>query len=1818
MSESESESESERNAPTAEEVVNFHLSWYLRLYPRTLDLVGDYAGNERFIVEGDSLLRHCFEDSKIDLTAGARADGFQLLHAAYEVERFLESLVRRLCNFHIVFFDSNEILCIPPHGSPKSHRHFYLLARSVILRHLTSNLPKSHPDIEIHRFRSVHDPAFREYLESSGVYFAMCHDGATRTPPESRTRFDMFVKFMFRRMIRYFILSGFNVALINGLDVRDTKVMAMVVEGKRGRVSVSGDPPVGTQSLPLKTYPERYSGDLTERLDLVLRTLEKLLVATPDRVPLASAFLLHSILLGHIPLSARRLKEIKLVEESALDYRGFLADFALEASYYINHPNWSRQFDGRGSKCDVVDLVDGRLFKTVLFAIQGRVNAATLLPKEVLQEFDSLSAYMEARSGIRLHLTAKHDLGGKALVPEVERNPVSILAFSNAVFNRHLGSIQIEVDLRESVDPDDRSARIFREITHWHNSKRPIDKIEASKIHDAFAKKRLLKANQRYMGEMLKYAASLTNASGKILERQIITFQKDIRPSSSSVNANAKKPDAPSDIKKGRPGGKKPTSGARELAQASINIKRDVLVEKAFSSWSIMRETLDKIAGPEARYQRTKTYSQDLPTDKQKILNAEITLYNLQHLLEIWAGFCRADKREDGYKIAALIWDQIQRLWGLDHGLTKTVVTHALEVSHLLGIPADSEILTTAADRPLTFPFKTPPASSYSLSVGLSPREFQLLHCGPYMDRNMDSRSDPRVPFKPDGWQCTVLDELDANHSVFVVAPTSAGKTFISFYAMEKVLRGGDDGVLVYVAPTKALVNQIAAEIEARFSKAYKHGGKSVWAIHTRDYRVNNSTGCQVLVTLPAILQIMLLAPSNARSWAPRVRRIIFDEIHSIGQAEDGVIWEQLLLLAPCPIIALSATVGNPEQFNDWLTSTQRSSKFKLTMIQHQHRYSDLRKFMYNPPKQFTFTGLGKKSMLGAVGLDGVPGFQFFHPVASLINKSRGIPADLALEPRDCLILWRAMAKHQTTEYPVPPSLDPKVSCPPTIAKVDIIAWEKELKKLLSSWMLDSNSPFDKVLHDLLTPLETGGEEPPSSTNAEATKIIDSDDLCTTSLPLITNLHERGALPAILFNYDRSQCESIAQSILGDLERAEASWKKTSPRWKSLLEGYEKWKSARRKEPSRAAAKSKKKSNKDADVDGERVSKVDMERESGERERSQYETFDPEAPYEEFSFADMSKVEGSEMKVYFDKLKWRGVVPWLFAALTRGIGVHHAGMNRKYRQTLVSYFQTGSKMGADLICRVEILFRKGYLRVVIATGTLALGINMPCKTVVFSGDSVYLTALNFRQGAGRAGRRGFDILGNVVFHGIPLDKACRLLSSRLPDLNGHFPMTTTLVLRLFALLHESKESEYSRRVVNSLLSQPRLYLGGESFKDQVLHHVRFSIEYLRRQRLLGSRGEPINFTSCVTHLFFTENSSFAFHALLKAGYFHDLCANIEEKPQLVLRQLMLVMSHLFGRRPCRQSDREFVEEIVRKSPSVVFLPPLPEKAAKVLHQHNKETLETFTTYVKTFAKQHLKSDDRTLPLTGLKLGGSTPAEALDPLPATTARSHFVALSGHSDTFTSIADLCSSTRSGIFLEKSVIPQLDIQSDTPLNAYLYDYFMHGAVQPLETANGIRRGDIWFLLNDFSLVLATIVTSLTNFMKLDRMDDDAVMADIAGQGDEMEEVADEKAEEAAEGSADKLSSSKLPIRSKSPEPVRKIQQKKKEAVPDTWEGEEDIIADKEETAAAAADEESWGDSSEKSDVPPTTEDGLLNVLQAFKRLKGEFDEKFRAMWA
>lgn len=241
--------------------------------------------------------------------------------------------------------------------------------------------------------------------------------------------------------------------------------------------------------------------------------------------------------------------------------------------------------------------------------------------------------------------------------------------------------------------------------------------------------------------------------------------------------------------------------------------------DKVFAAWNTVMKGLDAIADDQDRYLKTTIYLNNLDTAKSLYLEAEVGTYILQSLLNWWATCCKAEKKIDGYHVVALIWSTVRSICTSVSSITKDIVQNVTKVCTLIGITsALTPLAPSGADRKLSFTFKYP-IMTQTLRIDVTPVELQLDYGGPYMDRMLDAKPDPRVfGFTPDGWQRDVLDQLDANRSVFVVAPTSAGKTFISFYAMEQVLRADNDGVLVYVAPTKALVNQIAAEVQGMWT----------------------------------------------------------------------------------------------------------------------------------------------------------------------------------------------------------------------------------------------------------------------------------------------------------------------------------------------------------------------------------------------------------------------------------------------------------------------------------------------------------------------------------------------------------------------------------------------------------------------------------------------------------------------------------------------------------------------------------------------------------------------------------------------------------------------------------------------------------------------------------------------------------------------------------------------------------------------------------------------------------------------------------------
>ena len=134
-----------------------------------------------------------------------------------------------------------------------------------------------------------------------------------------------------------------------------------------------------------------------------------------------------------------------------------------------------------------------------------------------------------------------------------------------------------------------------------------------------------------------------------------------------------------------------------------------------------------------------------------------------------------------------------------------------------------------------------------------------------------------------------------------------------------------------------------------------------------------------------------------------------------------------------------------------------------------------------------------------------------------------------------------------------------------------------------------------------------------------------------------------------------------------------------------------------------------------------------------------------------------------------------GYGPFL-AGLEAGVAAHHAGMIPPFKEA------------------VEACFTEGLVKMVFATETLAVGINMPARTVVieklskFTGDHhEFLTPGDYTQLTGRAGRRGIDERGFAVVLWspfVPFDQVSALASSRSYQLSSAFRPTYNMTANL--------------------------------------------------------------------------------------------------------------------------------------------------------------------------------------------------------------------------------------------------------------------------------------------------------------------------------------------------------------------------------------------------------------------------------------------------
>ncbi|KAJ4427879.1 hypothetical protein ANN_23886, partial [Periplaneta americana] len=1610
------------------------------LCPVFCDINNKFSNGALFFVDGDSLVLNIVADINYD-----SHNGGQLLHFIYTCERHLQLFTRMNGVFKVVFFNIwDKILADKP---------ALLLARSVLKAHLKFNM-----SCEVYEFDVMWDDDFRKLLESCKCTFLLTDLELLDVRFEAVPNDNNFLNMYFYVAIGY-CLMGLSLPLVdmNYLELKVSTLNALYFSPgpnvSREKLKKMWNVVIDAIQKQIETSPlegskvllpaKHVEGEIHVRRAVTIAAAAHLHCHAPESYKdWIRVFLLYSAVLEVLPLKFRGC--VPVHGKATKEYKQFL--FLLQQSMNSALQEIFREDKSHNFKT-LPDLWHGNLFVTVVDFISQQENLNEIrVGNQALSEYESMVKEVVRLSGksldthpivtSKLKCFRKRRTKSKVNVkvsPSLKnvKQLVPINCLLTKEFCRDILPEKNCFEEDEFIQGIITRNSDFEEKRHWHSGRRLTDECDRVRNTEKKAEnkkdaKRILRMRNNYAYYMTIYGSSI---EGRPLKSKTIVCD------SSSNKKNAKE--------------KKLGKKAKRIIEDNLKEKEKKKEESDKVFFSDFNKRYNELMG-KGNYERAlknmKNVEKRIKTTKiiQKVLMCKVEI-----LWHLWKTECRnvtkaSDRNPQYAKQTFQVIRHILKVFGTS-ALSRNEVEKLGQYLRQMGLQSIAEKWELPESSKINSQINT---ESFT-SIGMSSVDFQLLHLGEDLDRELAGEPDNRVEgFIPDKWQRKLFDSIDKRQSVLVVAPTSSGKTYASYYCMEKVLREGNDGVVVYVAPTKALVNQVAATIYARFKNKAMPAGKSVYGVFTRDYRTNDENS-QILVTVPECLELLLLSPRR-HDWAQRLQYIIFDEIHCLAGQAGGFSWECGLLLIRCPFLALSATIEEPEALHAWLQSMQNFKQeqdeihgsrksldcYKVNLVVYSDRHADLKKQVYCENGRF---------------ID-------IHPYAyvdqSLIIERQCVPQSISLSPREVHELYNAMKKGKPQDHRIA-ELDPEkffCSCEKGFISRNLVrSYEKELRELFASWALTNDSAFHFVRKQLISVL---------SPNKSITKESSIHD---HFIRFICSLKEENLLPAIVFTYNRDLiCSFFRKATMfymsADKER----------HTKTIKSGNHETEKKDNPENSKTNAAARNKFRTSLNVPQSKINQCNS--------------------IKNVRLSDRKVVEYVKRRLY--RIGYNR--PNIFTSGLRcGIGMHHGGMNAKERSA------------------VEMLFRMKMVNLVFATGTLALGIHMPCKTVAIVGDSPFLNPLEFQQMSGRAGRRGFDTAGNVVFMGLDESKMCTLMTGKLPKMIGNFPLTVTLVLRTLLMVSDitsrgTHKDEVTRQALSRALTMLNCCLVYQTFpelKAQMKHYFSFSTQLLMLQGLLDDEGKPQIMTGIVTHLHYHEPGNLAFVYLWKSGVLREICkkdegGRISKETQI---KLIVVLSYLFATQPLRRKEKR-----EKYQNSKVVLPPLPQEVKEVLEMYNNEVKYIFDNYFRNVAMQIAMEmhEDISLPLSGVKF---EPQETFCPATEgpmdlekyitdtcnqNTICSSFAALSGHSDDgLYSSSDTITNIRHEVFTDVKVVPLIEL--NRTYNGYAWDFYNHGLRDAIQNDNKLKQGFDFSLLQDFLLVIKVIRTSLEELQPVDADD-------------------------------------------------------------------------------------------------------------------------------
>ena len=1058
------------------------------------NLENEFNDAEEFLIDGDSLLLSAVNDENFNMIYGG-----QSLQLVYIIERKLKLFVQKGAKFSIVFLKlSNQVLwrkCVAVQ-----------LFREVLIYHLSSNLAYH----VLRDFEDLLDINFIQYFcDTKPFMVVLSYKGIQlfRSKLFGLNEKEMQgIEEFLKSQINHYLELGMHVSLIESVHLTKTGLFGnLIVAFQQSQPRTEDKPDSNTPKLKKHSnnkdtnkytptmsftgYPDIYTQSIAIQLKAGIEIFKCLQRQYPKiSKDLVKIYFAYIAIKEKIPLRHRSFgasSKVSLPENIFTIFQKSLLQIWCET--------------GQKNDFNLVDIWSGNLYVKVLETFLEYCDFG----KNIDENSDAMIFYQNlfdsfvTATGVETEPFPVLDLNVKVLkfykrsngddkIFEASSESMQILKINSELQTIYAGELYNELDVvgvEEDCDFDIEPE--FLDEYHWHVKKSLIDydvlktiMIQRKKEseNDTY-KKKVQRGKSRLALAKHRYSESISGSNNKILIPSI-----------------------------------KSKEGKKKLSKKKTDVskKAEQIIEK-----NKERQRQEKDA-------KTKREVNDL-INAAKRLESESHLRNALEYLEM------KDSKDTAFDIS-IVQCKIKLLIRLSQvsndsceqiECMRKLMLLLRSLSDHKKLSQNRNDIVVALNQfrlfKLNFLLFEEKNHTQSAATGICHIEFQLKHMSHLLKKRLREDPDPRVKhFVPDQWQRDMFDYIDVNQSVLIVAPTSSGKTFASYYCMEKILRSSDEDVIVYVSPSKALCNQVMAMVNSLFEKSLSNG-KKLCGVFTRDFH-DDVKNCQILVTVPQCFELLLLS-ADSFDWSNKIKYVIFDEIHYIGSEDGAEVWEHLLLMIKSPFLALSATVENPDLLQVWLQKTQDFLKkrdemlgvkrtmesYQVNLIKVEGRHSDLEKYHFSREPHSPLKKI--------------------HPISSLNPKvviKHGIPEHISLSAIECFSLYDEAEKLFPQEKIFAQLSPDQYFEGETFLTRDVIRnYSTRLKDTLSKWVKcnQDNGKFE-ALQKALAP------------NCE--RIISSSlsDIKRSFVNLLQSLQEENMLPCIVFALNKTHCKVLTKAVI--------------------------------------------------------------------------------------------------------------------------------------------------------------------------------------------------------------------------------------------------------------------------------------------------------------------------------------------------------------------------------------------------------------------------------------------------------------------------------------------------------------------------------------------------------------------------------------------------------------------------------------------------------------------------------------------------------------